>query len=457
VNNILDSISRLLEDGADVKHLEEEVFMFACKLAQELFANITSCLDEALYLKKDKGINVVGFREKTLEMRFGSVKLRRRMYRDNKGKSRYLLDEALGIKRYARISPTLSEAASVMATHMSFRKVADTIASLLPVNMSHMALHTHFNAVAETIDRQDRIRVNALFEDGVIEPADTKKADHLFIEADGVFVSLQREAKKKAEIKHAVCYEGLKPVGKDRFQTVGKITTAGLFSNDAFWQHFSERVNRTYDTSEVKKVHVGGDGAKWIRGGLDLFASAEFVLDRFHLNRALLRSLGPKYFKEAQAKAIAADIDGLLNVFDKALANADSKRVDKINKAKAYIFANKDGLKKELPKRGLGTMEGQIDKTLAVRLKRRGMSWTLSGAHRMARMCELRENGELLERLRYVSDLVKTPDIDKRCTVELPRDPSSWLSAHMPALTGPYSSRTWVGVLREFAGLKVFA
>jgi hypothetical protein len=454
---IVDSISRLLEDGVDVKHLEEDVFAFACKVAQTLFANIVSLIDEALFASKDKDMKVVGFREKTIEMRFGSVRLRRRLYKDNEGKSRYLLDEALGVKRYARISPTLAEAASVMATQMSFRKVAEAIALLLPAHISHMALYTHFQAAAEAVDQQDEARVKALFEDGVIEPSDTKKCEHLFIEADGVMIALQREAKKKAEIKCAVSYEGLEPIAKNRFKTVGKLTVAGLFSADAFWRHFSERINRAYSVGEVASVHVGGDGARWVRGGLELFTNAEFVLDRFHINRALLRSLGPRHYKEAQACASQADITGLEAVFEKALLCAKSKTAAKINKAKAYLFANKDGLSKETPERGLGTMEGQIDKTLAVRFKRRGMSWSLTGAHRMARMCELRENGELLTRLRQVHDVAVAPANVASYSVSLPRDSSDWLAAHLPALTGSHSSRPWVGVLRDLAGLGMFA
>jgi hypothetical protein len=344
-----------------------------------------------------------------------------------------------------------------MATQMSFRKVVDAIALLLPAGMSHMALYAHFSKAAEAIDAEDRTRVAALFEDGVIESVGTKKCEHLFIEADGVMVSLQREAKKKAEIKHAICYEGLAPTGKNRYKTVGKVAVAGLFSADTLWRHFSERINRTYDMSAVASVHVGGDGARWVRGGVDLFTNAEFVLDRFHINRALMRSLGPRHYREAKAKAATADIDGLEAVFSEALLRADTKAATKINKAKAYLFANKDGLKKELPERGLGTMEGQIDKTLAVRFKRRGMSWSLAGAHRMARMCELRENGDLLNRLRHVHDSVNLSAAPVRRTVVLPQDTASWLTAHLPALSGVHAAKPWVSVLRDIAGLKAFA
>jgi len=45
--------------------------------------------------------------------------------------------------------------------------------------------------------------------------------------------------------------------------------------------------------------------------------------------------------------------------------------------------------------RGLGAIEGNVDKLVANRMKKRGMSWTLKGAQRMARLISLREMGQI--------------------------------------------------------------
>ena len=47
--------------------------------------------------------------------------------------------------------------------------------------------------------------------------------------------------------------------------------------------------------------------------------------------------------------------------------------------------------------RSLGTMESNGDKLTANRMKNRGMSWTIRGAHRMAKVIQLSRNGELTE------------------------------------------------------------
>ena len=46
--------------------------------------------------------------------------------------------------------------------------------------------------------------------------------------------------------------------------------------------------------------------------------------------------------------------------------------------------------------RGLGAMEGNVDKLVANRMKKRGMSWRVIGAQRMVRLIGLREMGDSL-------------------------------------------------------------
>jgi len=453
----ISSICSLLEDGADVKHLEKEVFAVACEIASGMFSQILQMVDEVLLKRKDKDLTVVGFREKTVEMLFGRLTVKRRLYRDRQGSYRFLLDEALGLTRNTRISPTLAEATTILATHMPFRRVAEVIGQLLPAAVSHMSIYNHFSRVADIFDQKDEARACALFEDGVIEAADTKHCEHLFVEADGLFVHLQREEKKKAELKLGVAYEGLTQIAAGRYKTLGRVACSGMLSSGQFWRRFSERLARTYDVGAVKRVSLGGDGARWIKAGAELFCNATFTLDRFHLHRELMRAFPAKLYAQALKLAEDADMEGLRALFEVAKEAADEKSLKRLDKAKSYLFSNKDGLKKEVPERGLGTMEGQIDKILAHRMKKRGMSWTLDGAHRMGLMLALRENGELTAYLGQTSVPIHVPIVPPPQPLSLPKDPGGWLRASMPALTGPHGSRPWVAALRGIAGLGALA
>ena len=72
-------------------------------------------------------------------------------------------------------------------------------------------------------------------------------------------------------------------------------------------------------------------------------------------------------------------------------------------------------------------------------------------------MLSLRENGELFERLQNCCVPANLPTQVLPSPISLPKVPAGWMQAHLPAIIGPYSSRLWVGVLRDIAGLAAFA
>ena len=92
-------------------------------------------------------------------------------------------------------------------------------------------------------------------------------------------------------------------------------------------------------------------------------------------------------------------------------------------------------------------MESNGDKLVANRLKNRGMSWSIRGVERLAKVIHLRANGELAQhcqtrsqRADYQNPQPPTPrrsGVDKRLH-------DRWLLADMPAFTGPHATRPWV-------------
>jgi hypothetical protein len=134
---------------------------------------------------------------------------------------------------------------------------------------------------------------------------------------------------------------------------------------------------------------------------------------------------------------------------------ANFKKAKEIKKVAKYLTNNKDYLLKEKEIVGLGATEGNIDKILANRFKKRGMSWTIDGAHNMAKMIEVRLS-EPMDKLLY-SYMPKLDEKFKKIVSEVKlkakEDPGSWLKATIPAFDGPHASRTWVKILKEIAYL----
>jgi len=98
--------------------------------------------------------------------------------------------------------------------------------------------------------------------------------------------------------------------------------------------------------------------------------------------------------------------------------------------------------------RGLGAIEGNIDKLIADRMKKRGMSWTRRGVNRMARLISVREQGDLNTRAKakYQHDQQHIRSREKTMLKGVQRQGSDngvWLSAGLPALHDPHSNHPW--------------
>jgi len=101
--------------------------------------------------------------------------------------------------------------------------------------------------------------------------------------------------------------------------------------------------------------------------------------------------------------------------------------------------------------RGLGAIEGNVDKLIADRMKKRGMNWTRRGADNMARLISLREMATLENLVTGPARLspgTVTPPIGHEKDATRRRERSAWLDADVPALRRPRADRPWVDVLR---------
>ncbi len=92
--------------------------------------------------------------------------------------------------------------------------------------------------------------------------------------------------------------------------------------------------------------------------------------------------------------------------------------------------------------RSLGTMESNGDKLTANRMKKRGMSWTIHGANRMAKTIQLCHNGEL-SRYCHTTSVARpgrTPVRRRSRHRPTPKPRAGDLAATlMPALAGPHA------------------
>ena len=218
------------------------------------------------------------------------------------------------------------------------------------------------------------------FARGVV-PVEGTLADPVtcFVEADGVWLSLQREPKRKVEARVAVIYTGKEPLGKGRWRLKDKVALTALVQNSQEWQ---ERLLLTaythYQLSGTRQLVLGGDGSEWVRHSLDRFERPTcYQLDRYHLFTAA-RAAAPgvsELIGQACREGFAA-IQPALQALIRQAAEEDRERLTEFY---GYVQHNADGLidyrlrlglsSSEQP--GLGAIEGNVDKLVVQRIKGR--------------------------------------------------------------------------------------
>lgn len=445
----------------DMGGWEEGVFRWACDLARSMAKDLLEQVDEELMKSREEGLEAEGLKERWVTALFGDIKIRRRLYSDGKGNYRFLLDEAMGLRKRSQASPKVEELATFLASYLPFEKCERLLRALLPDGISHTTIHRLVGRMTDPYLAEEEREIEEVFEDGVIPESEGKVVPYLIVEADGVSIALQREEKRRAEVKVGIAYEGWQPVGKDRYKLKEKMSYTGIMGGERFWEGFCLTLAKKYDLSDVGKVIVGGDGAAWAREGAELLGGV-FQLSRFHLSRALLRGLRGNMVIANQVYQACLAGDGELAdaLLFKAQSLAKGEESKDIAQLRGYLIENACGLADYRLNvvgdglRGVGAIEGNVDKLIASRMKKRGMSWTKSGGNRMARLINLREKGSLHSWINHPPHKLKSVSLtekDQKKQWLASKDSAAWLEANLPALRGPHANHPWVYALRAIA------
>lgn len=448
-------IFEVLKEPGTFSNIEARVQSLSQRAAGMLISYALEEIDQRLLAQKDKTLKVVGHRERTLVTSIGEIKIKRRMYQDKAAKPIFLLDEALGIGPRQRISKRMQELALELATEMPFRQAAKVLGYIVPA-VSAMGIWTTVKAAGEQAGTEAATLKKKVFEDGIV-PEGQRTVNKLYLEGDEVWVRQQRGKGKSIAMKLVVGYEG--KIGP-RKRLKNRCSVAGVTDGPGIWEEASCAFGQKWSLSEVEQVHIGGDGATWIKKGLEYFPGASYHLDPFHLRKRLTEALSSTEAYEAVTKGIAQlDREAVLQALDRAMSSLQGTRKKRIKDLKKYLMDNWTGIAQLPEEERLGAIEGQVRHTIARRMKRIGARWTLEGADRMGRLLAAKANGELTHYVgkaenawaKLITDDVPVQKV-AACHKE---DMGAWLKGTMPALKGPFASSPWVKyVLKEIASIQ---
>jgi hypothetical protein len=443
-----------IERQIKMEELEETIQGIAIETGQEALGMGIKELYDRIAERIPKGWQNVGTEERWLVSSIGAMRYKRRIYLDEKRKRRKPVDELLGIEKYGRMSGRVQEMGASLACMGTYRLAASQLSWLIKTPISHSAIQRLAWNIGNRIADGEEAERKRVFDHGDPIEAGKVKAPVLYGESDGVWVHLQREKRRSAEVRVAIMSTGRKQIGKDRYRFENKrcITAIGL--NSEQWQEQIVRETHLYyDLSETKMLISGGDGNQWVRHSFDrMEIPQEFILDRFHLRRAARRT----FHYQAEAAQIVSQLrqKGVSSVskeLSHRIEQSEGRERQKLKEFYCYIHNNQDGLL-DLEQRGvdlpacLGGIEGNVDKLVVHRMKGRGCSWRLRGLRAMLALCR---NCEALKQHSYQYFPLTIPHKNNHVVQKLDVEYSEVLYKTMPILHGPDHDKPWVNDLRK--------
>ena len=412
--------------------------------------------DEALRQGVASGWENLGKERRQLLTLAGKVEIRRRVYRDERGRRRKPLDEVLGLVPYRHETEGFKLMGAYLATRGTYRDAAELMSWMFGERVTRTRVQRLVWEVGEALREGEGKEREAVFGRGAEVAAGKVSTEILYGEMDGVYISLQRERKKLVEVRVGILYTGREKIGVGRYRLTDKLCVTEIVKDSEEWQEkLLLRAWQFYDLEQVRLLVLGGDGGRWVRHSVDRFAIwTVYQLDRFHLFRAARRA-GPGMVPLVR-RCCEEGLAAVAEAIETELRKRRGKAREKVGKLYRYMQQNVEGLvdyrlrlglsKEEHP--GLGAIEGNVDKLVVQRMKGRGKSWRLPGARAMLALCRHRQElAQLALRLPRPEPGAAPPHRQKR----RPQDHGSWLQVPVPALHSSAQNRPWARYLKSVA------
>ena len=340
---------------------------------------------------------------KELLSRFGIIHYARSYYRNKEtGKYAYLVDEQVGYSSHMRLDGQVKAKLVAAAADVSYQKSAESVA----------------RECGESISKQSVLQALRRFERPALVKQERKVSHVLYIEADEDHVASQSGLSMEARLVYV--HEGW--MGTKRRELKSPFYLSSVNEDvHVFWERVWDEIDARYELDKVKEVLVMGDGAAWIRGAMEVFPGARFVLDRFHLMKYVKKAVGSHQERSKKLLSALAE-DNRAKVYELLSQEMEEatvqSRKETIGVAWKYIDNQWNGIRQLYRETELRcSAEGHVSHVLSERLSSRPMGWSQSGAKHMANVRVCQANGiDLVQEYLRQNQFKALPqlDIDKQ-------------------------------------------
>ncbi|MFS6453203.1 ISLre2 family transposase [Streptococcus agalactiae] len=388
---------------------DEKIFVIEmAKLREKEFLKRIRDYDEQIATTmRQHGYKRVDSSERTVLFTFGEITFARNRWRKGR-KTRYPVDEWLGLKPYMRYSPELMLHMAEHASKLSYREVCRTIETAYGLLVTKDAVLKAVKLAERLLIEKEHYR----FLQHVEHPQKIQ-AERIYLEGDGVMVKTTSggDERHNTDLAHFLIHTGSRKSGKNRYSLTNKHEIINANYDKAREELLDYLYNHFEITDKTILITNSDNGKGYTKRVFQEVKKAlgikyhEHFWDSYHLNKQLKDFFKPYPYvlQDLVFKAIQTHKKSLLEtVFDTVETLIETEE-DYINyyAFRQKLFRNfrdtRPSQLRGLTSRGIGAMESQHRK-VTYRMKHRGMYWSVTGACTMAKII-------LLERINKLGDL----------------------------------------------------
>lgn len=292
----------------------------------------------------------------------GVVSYNRTYYANRSGGYSYPIDQVVGLESYQRVSSGVGVGLVESAREMSYAKASRIVTGGQVSKQTVMQKIREARPLLKPVVRQ---KVAVLHVDADEDHVKMQSGDSRIVPLISVYEGIERNSKRGVCKNVFHCSE------------FGKRT-------EELWEEVLTEMERRYDLTDTK-IYIHGDGAPWIRQGLEWLPHSVFVLDRYHVNKALKgtvsgieRKSGSQYEYHLRRALNEGDRDYFCSVRDSLLAQWP-ERENTIQENCNYLLDHFDAIhiyNIDPETRKGGATEPHVSHVLSSRLSSRPMGWS---------------------------------------------------------------------------------
>ena len=257
--------------------------------------------------------------------------------------------------------------------------------------------------------------------------AKKRVADNIYCIADENHVHLQKGGIKEPRL--IVVYDSIMKDGK-RTKLCNKKHFGGVYKGkiDDLWEEVLTYLDNTYELEKVQHIYILGDGANWIKTGLEWIPKSKNVLDKFHLKKAVNGIVGKENKENALEKAeykkriytsfyrqnFKETKEIVYEILSEEMEETVRAKKEKLLK---YILNNKEGIsnlykyQKEL--HGCSA-EGHVSHLYSARLSSRPLGWKVINVNNVSKLRLVKaDNKEIKDIVHNKRKIIEFKEIEK--------------------------------------------